>query len=161
MAFCTECGANLPDGMKFCTECGSAVKPAAARVTAAAAYAPAPAYAPDPQPQSTPPPRPARLERYRAPVMDDRYAPVGTGAFLGFTLLFALPLIGLIACIILAVSAKKISLRNYARAMLILSVIGLILSVVLWLVASWAWEAAMEVLGESLGGALTLSDLLK
>ena len=25
MAFCTNCGAKLPDGSRFCTECGAAI----------------------------------------------------------------------------------------------------------------------------------------
>ena len=39
MAFCTKCGAQLPDGAQFCTTCG------------APQAAPAPAPAPQPQPQ--------------------------------------------------------------------------------------------------------------
>ena len=27
MAFCTNCGAELPDGAKFCTECGTRIAP--------------------------------------------------------------------------------------------------------------------------------------
>ena len=38
MSFCTNCGAELPDGVKFCTFCGASVEPIAQQ------YAPNPAY---------------------------------------------------------------------------------------------------------------------
>jgi hypothetical protein len=44
MAFCTNCGASLPDGTAFCTSCGAKLAPAPAPKPAAPAYA-APAYA--------------------------------------------------------------------------------------------------------------------
>ncbi len=44
MAFCTNCGASLPDGTAFCTSCGTKLAPAPAPRPAAPAYA-APAYA--------------------------------------------------------------------------------------------------------------------
>ncbi|MBO6230337.1 MAG: zinc-ribbon domain-containing protein [Ruminiclostridium sp.] len=50
MAFCTKCGAQIPDGSVFCTSCGASVA-AAAPTPSAAAPEPAPAPAPQPQPQ--------------------------------------------------------------------------------------------------------------
>jgi hypothetical protein len=44
MAFCTNCGASLPDGTAFCTSCGAKLAPAPPPNPAAPAYA-APAYA--------------------------------------------------------------------------------------------------------------------
>ena len=48
MAFCINCGSELPDGAKFCMSCGTP--------NAAAAAAPAPEPAPEPVPESTPAP---------------------------------------------------------------------------------------------------------
>ncbi len=56
---------------------------------------------------------------------------VGTGAYFGLMFLFGIPLIGLIACIIMAFAPKNRNIKNYARAMLIWTIIGLVLTGVL------------------------------
>ncbi|MBQ4425152.1 MAG: zinc ribbon domain-containing protein [Lachnospiraceae bacterium] len=53
--------------------------------------------------------------------------PVKTARFFWMGLLFAIPVIGLIAVIITSVAAKRESLRNFARANLIWIIVGLIL----------------------------------
>lgn len=71
--FCTNCGAQVPDGSKFCTHCGSPI---------AAAPAPAPAPvppAPAPEPVVPPVPEPAPVpEPVAAPVPEPTAAPVPT-----------------------------------------------------------------------------------
>lgn len=52
--FCTNCGAQLPDGTQFCTQCGMSVKDASQSESATA-----PAPAPVPEPTPTPAPAPA------------------------------------------------------------------------------------------------------
>lgn len=54
MAFCTKCGAQVPDGTAFCTSCGAAIAPAAAPAPQAAPEQPAQAAAPAPIPQPQP-----------------------------------------------------------------------------------------------------------
>lgn len=49
-------------------------------------------------------------------VCDKSTEPVGYGAFFGFMLLFAIPVIGWLACAICMFAPKKKSLKNYARA---------------------------------------------
>ena len=60
--FCTNCGAQVPDGSKFSTSCGSpsaaAPAPAPAPVPSAPAPEPAPEPAPMPEPVATPAPAP-------------------------------------------------------------------------------------------------------
>ncbi len=54
MAFCTKCGAQVPDGSGFCTSCGAPIAAAAASApqpTPQPAQAPAPAPAPNGQQQ--------------------------------------------------------------------------------------------------------------
>ncbi|WP_294189518.1 zinc ribbon domain-containing protein [uncultured Sphingomonas sp.] len=96
MAFCTQCGARLPDDARFCARCGAPVILPDASADAVRAFddrtgasePPAPRvpvvtpdhdfpsdglhFGPDPQPASRPTTRPAVDERYR----DDRRRPI-------------------------------------------------------------------------------------
>ena len=56
--FCTNCGAQVPDGSKFCTHCGSPIAAAPAPAPAPVPPAPAPEPAPVPEPVATPAPAP-------------------------------------------------------------------------------------------------------
>ena len=69
--FCTNCGAQVPDGSKFCTSCGSPIAAAPAPAPAPAPPAPAPEpvvpSAPEPAPASEPIPAPPTPEQVAAP----------------------------------------------------------------------------------------------
>lgn len=78
--FCTNCGAQVPDGSKFCTHCGSPIAAAPAPAPAPVPPAPAPEPAPVPEPVATPAPAP---EPIPAPPMPEQAAapePVATPA---------------------------------------------------------------------------------
>jgi amino acid transporter len=81
---------------------------------------------------------------------------VGTGGFIGAMLLFCIPIIGWIACIVMAFAAKNRNRRSFARAMLVFMIIGVVLSVALYFVFSWIWGAAAEYMqqyvNEATGG---------
>lgn len=72
--FCTNCGAQIEDGLNFCTNCGSPVEQP---MPAPAAPAPAPAPAPQPMPAAAPMPQPAPqpVQQQSQPVMLDPLAP--------------------------------------------------------------------------------------
>ena len=53
---------------------------------------------------------------------------VGTGAYFGLMLLFAIPIIGQIACLIMAFAPKNKNIKHFARAQLIWMVIGIIIA---------------------------------
>lgn len=58
------------------------------------------------------------------------YEPVSIGAYIGYTLLFGIPCIGLIVALVIAFSGnQKISLKNYAKAYLIILLIAVIISI--------------------------------
>ena len=187
MAFCTECGTNVPDDVKFCTSCGKPIKAvpkmdaaaqeAAARPSAAAyslppgrvaaAYSPPPgqaaaAYSPPPVPAAVTygsPPGQAAADT--TPLAGSRYAVMSTGAFILLSILFAIPLIGQIACIIMAFGAKNLNRRNFARATLIFMIIGLVISVVLYFVGRWVLEAAASYLSEAGGFSPSPDELVE
>jgi hypothetical protein len=175
MAFCTECGANVPEGVNFCTECG---KPITVAVAAAPPVVQAEPVAPPvaPQPVAPPPvytaPQPVYTAppQYAAPGIDSPV--VGTGAFFGLLILFAIPIIGWLACIIMAFASKNRNIKHFARAELILLIIGVVLSVVTYFVFSWIIGAALEYFNEymseatggdfsGLGGLKDILNLLK
>ncbi|MDR3277173.1 MAG: zinc ribbon domain-containing protein [Oscillospiraceae bacterium] len=169
MAFCTECGAAIPDGMNFCTSCGApaAAVPVTAGAAAGEASAPPPEPAREPAPEArqvnappvyapraaapSPPTATPLYETDQRPPRGGRYSVMGTGAYIGTMILFAIPIIGWLACIIMAFAAKNLNRRNYARAILVFLILGVVLAVALYFVGKWIWDAALDYLGEQSG----------
>lgn len=156
MAFCTECGADIPAEIKFCTACGNPMRAAApmSAVQPTLQAAPRPAYTPPAQPQ----PVVQTVINADAPPKGSKYAVIGTGAYIGTMFLFGIPIVGWLACMVMAFSSKNLNRRNYARAMLVFLIIGAVLSVALYVVFSWVSEAVMQSLNEATNGMLGGSD---
>lgn len=114
--FCENCGKELTDNMMFCAECGTKVN-----------VAPQPKPAQKPQPTSEPKPT-----QKTQPVVnvDKTNKAVGVGAYFGLIVLYAIPIVGFIACIIMAFAPKNKNIKNFARAMLIWLAIGLVIGVI-------------------------------
>ncbi|MDO4539817.1 MAG: zinc ribbon domain-containing protein [Syntrophomonadaceae bacterium] len=137
-AFCANCGNSLEEGMSFCINCGAGV---GAEAQAAAAHEPPPPAAaapPPPPPVVTAPhyqaPPPGAQYQYAAPPagMDPRDAPLGTGAFIGMFLLMLIPLVNIILLLVWAFGPNaNRNRKGFARASLILMLIGIIISVVI------------------------------
>jgi predicted nucleic acid-binding Zn ribbon protein len=178
MAFCTECGANVPEDLKFCTECGAAMGAANGIGSAAPAPITAPPVAeatrqtaPTPQQQQRqPPPESVQPAYYPPPSQPaygfdapppkgSKYAVIGTGGYIGLMILFAIPAIGWLACVITAFAAKNRNRRSFARATLVFLIIGLVIAVALYFVFSWAWEVVREYIqqyiSDATGGQIT------
>lgn len=124
MAFCTNCGQQVADGVKFCTACGSPMN--AAQETLVGQHSSAshtqqnvshsgqtsdvvqPSYAPQPT------------------VYQEE--PISTGGYIGILLLLAVPLVNLICLLVWACGGcKKVNKRNLSRAILVLMLIGIVL----------------------------------
>jgi L-cystine uptake protein TcyP (sodium:dicarboxylate symporter family) len=73
------------------------------------------------------------------------------GAYIGTMILFAIPVVGWLACIIMAFAARKLNRRNLARAMLVFLIAGAVVGVALYFVFNWAANAVLEYLYEATG----------
>jgi len=136
--FCTECGSEIAHGVAFCTECGVKAptdSAPAANSTASSASEPQnpPPIVTAPPPTQPAPPPMAYQQVYQPPqpLAEPANDVVGTGSFFGLMLLFSLPIIGLIACIIMSFTPKNKNLKHFARAMLIWNIIGLIVAAII------------------------------
>lgn len=93
--------------------------------------------------QAAPPP-PVVRQQVTAPLMTDadfipdnksKYQPISTGGYIGIWLLMMLPAINLLLLIVWACGGcRKINKRNYARSMLVISAIFLVLGVILTII---------------------------
>ena len=86
-----------------------------------------------------------------------RVAPVSTAAFFGYKVLYGIPVIGWILCLVFSFTQKNVNKRNFARATLIGLVISLVITCVIGFAAIKVAEIViekymMEALGGSLGG---------
>ena len=103
--YCSRCGAPAEEGASFCIRCG-------APVTAArpAAY-----------PPPAPPAKPSGI--------------VGFWRYVGLIALFAMPVIGLIACIVFACNVQEnANITNFARAFLAVKLVLLVVVMMMYVV---------------------------
>lgn len=159
--FCTGCGKEIADGVAFCTECGTPA-PADTPQEAPQPYTP-PVQQTAPSPAATAtaaPPRAAAVPAEAPPA--GRNGIVGTGWFFGMMLLFAIPVIGWLVCLITAFASKNESKKHFARAMLIWLIIGLVLAVVGYFVFRWLGGAITDYINAEFGGQFgDLQELLE
>ena len=132
--FCTECGAPLKEGATFCSACGAKApaekKPEAAPETPAA---PQPVY----QTQQT--------YTLSAPAAQ----PVSTAYYFWMMLLFAVPVIGLIVCLVTAFSGEDASRKNFSRAVLIWILVAIVLSIIVAIAIAAVGGSIMNILFNS------------
>lgn len=107
--FCNNCGTNNPDNQTFCSTCGNSLAPS---YDFGNPYQPQPAY----NPVTVPP----------------EYKPISPWGYIGYSLLFSIPLVGLICIIVFACgSGGNKNVTNYARSYLWAMLIGVVLSILL------------------------------
>lgn len=154
---CTTCGAEVMEGTMFCTSCGSKITPAASPAPSSFDN---PAPAPTPTSYSNPAPAPAPVnnyQQYNAPVMNTPQAqpvsyggysqpqyqpqpynggmmqdttPISPIGYIGYMLLYSLPIIGIIMVFVNALgSSTNINVKNFAKAYLILFIVGFIVGI--------------------------------
>lgn len=148
--FCTECGAKLKDGAAFCSECGAKV-PAGKQPGAAPETPPQTQAQPAAAEQQTYQPR----QTYTVPVSTPpAVQPVSTAYYFWMMLLFAIPVVGLIVCLVTAFSGEDASRKNFSRAALIWIVVGAVLAVVAVAALALLSNAAMPIIISSFEGIM-------
>lgn len=68
----------------------------------------------------------------------EKFRPISAWGYIGYQILFSLPILGLILMIVFACSNENVNRRNYARANLILIVISAIFTVVAFILVGLA-----------------------
>jgi len=149
--FCENCGKNLPDGAKFCNGCGAkteAVQPAYAAAAEPAPARPAPPPPVYAQPQAQTAYAPGQTYAQQPPAYSGQPGsePLRVGQYIGMLLLMCVPILGVILLFMWGFgSSVNLNKKNYARAMLIVSAIGIVLSIVFG-------AALIGIMGELFGG---------
>ena len=143
--FCTECGAKLKDGAAFCSECGAKV-PAGKQPGAAPETPPQTQAQPAAAEQQTYQPR----QTYTVPVSTPpAVQPVSTAYYFWMMLLFAVPVIGLIVCLVTAFSGDDTSRKNFSRAALIWILVAIVLSIIVAIAIAAVGGSIMNILFNS------------
>ena len=144
MIQCPNCGTSMPDGKHFCTNCGRSLSGTAPQDATGApneqqASGSTQGAAANETAQPTPPYTPPVQQRPVFVQKDDiRLAPVGIWMWLGVFLVSCIPLVNVVMMIVWACCAKRQSLKNYARAMVICFLIALVLLVLAGILLSYA-----------------------
>ena len=144
--FCTECGAELRNGIAFCTTCGAKAEQ----------DIPTPQVMPEmqpatrPVPQRTAPPAPqyVPVSQPKAEIPADKT--VSTGTFFGLMFLFSLPILGWLICLIMAFASKNNNIKHFARAMLIWLIIALVIGALVGLAVNALLNSVAPYLEEAM-----------
>ncbi len=145
--FCRNCGKELKPGIAFCTECGAKIpeetkpEPAAVPEPVTAPPEPIPVKTPAPVPKPAPAPvyaqapKPAEKPEEEAPPKGSQYEPISTGGYVGILLLLCIPVVGFVLAIIWACGGcTKINKRNLSRAYLIFMAVSLVISLIMGII---------------------------
>lgn len=135
--FCPNCGSQIPDGSAFCGECGAAVVQSKPEVneTPVRHEAPQPTPAPVYQPQ---PVQPIVIQNREITQdqLPERFRPLSAWAYVGYTLLFSIPIVGFIFLIIFSCSGANVNRRSFARSYWCYLILALIIAGTLLIIAA-------------------------
>lgn len=117
---CPNCGTQVNPGDNVCRHCG---RPLYNSAPAAPAY------------------NPVQQSSYSY-----EYRPIGPWGYIGYALLFGIPIVGIIMVIVFALDSTYINRRNYARSILLSMLIGFVITLITAII--------IAVLGVSFGDLL-------
>ena len=112
---CNSCGAEIMSGSAVCSNCGSPVESSVVQ-----------------QPVQQ---QQYQQQQYYQPnysnSIPSEYKPIGAWGYIGYNLLFAIPLIGLIMMFVFAFGGTgNINLRNYARSFLLVALLSIVIGLI-------------------------------
>ncbi|MBQ2603314.1 MAG: zinc ribbon domain-containing protein [Oscillospiraceae bacterium] len=167
---CPKCGAEVAAGSRFCTSCGQSM--------AASQPAPAPAAAqPAPAPVSAPAAAQQPVRQYAAPQqqyaqpqqqyaqpqyniynnmsvteanLPAQYKPLSPWAYFGLSLLFAVPIVGLVFLIVFSFNNNNINRRNFARSFFCMLLIAAIIFVIVLVISLILGNSILDSIRSSL-----------
>ena len=150
--FCTGCGKELADGLMFCTGCGTKVPEGAPAESTSQAETvkEAPATAEVKQEPVTVQAEPQQ-QTQQMPIQTAQQAEnhsASTAHFFWMMLVYSLPLIGWLICIIMAFAPKNESKKHFARAILIWGIVGIVISIIGLIIMSLLGGGFAEILSE-------------
>ncbi len=120
---CPYCGAALAQGQTVCGSCGNPIQQAAPVQNTAPTAQVAPNY--------TAMPMPPQASGY-----SPEYKPLSPWAYIGYSILFSIPLVGIILLIVYAFDKTKINRRNFARSILLVMLFGILISVIIGIIVA-------------------------
>ncbi len=130
---CPNCGAYNENSARFCVECGTRMDevPAGGERSDRSYQSAAPGYNPAPDYSGAP----SRGYAAAAEQLPAQYRPLSAWAYFGYSLLFAIPLVGLIINLVFCFSDENINRRNFARSMWCALLISLVIALVITVIA--------------------------
>ncbi len=143
--FCTGCGKELADGLIFCTDCGNKV-PESATAEASAVKEEIPVAVQEQPPKQYIPPQQTQYGHLPQQPVENHSA--STAHFFWMMLVYSLPLIGWLICIIMAFAPKNESKKHFARAILIWGIIGIVISIIGLIIISLLGGGIRSILSE-------------
>lgn len=116
--FCEKCGAENLENSMFCQECGAPLANIPKNNT------------------WTNERRPAEV-RYITSDIPEEYRPIGMWGYLGYQILFSIPLIGFIMLLVFSLGGTtNVNLKNFARSYFCMTIIILVLVLILVMVGA-------------------------
>ena len=121
---CKHCGEENLETSKFCKGCGAPLQ--VASPTASTNYQTE--YARQEQSQNINQSQPIQNQN---PNNNEKFKPITMWGYLGYELLFSIPIVGLIAILIFSFSSStNVNLKNFARSYILLAIIVFVVTIV-------------------------------
>lgn len=108
---CPNCGSQIPDDSVFCSECGASITQKQAAVNMPPVRQAPPVYQPQPVQ-----PIVIQSREITQDQLPERFRPLSAWAYVGYTLLFSIPIVGFIFLIVFSCSGANVNRRSYARS---------------------------------------------
>lgn len=165
MIVCKNCGSSIDDNAKFCTTCGqtiSAEMPSmsinnepATTVQQSNYQQPVynqPSYQNgynNQQPYQQPYSQQQIYINNTNPQIPAEYKPLSPWAYIGYGILYVIPIVGFILMIVFSFSGGNINKRNFARSFLYIFLIYIVIGIVIFLIMLATGASLFSALGSS------------